>query len=236
MTRNTLNDPKVRYEVGDGGAPEEEGKQLVLLEEEYQEGARALQELGYNGDVFDLELPRAKKRVFAPDDESNTEALIKDGVVNRAGKLCENGVNIINCGVMLEANRRLNEKKKEATEKAIQNKTLEKRPEIEIALNHWQNWKRKANQLDKNNKFNLLKIKAVSIVKVLLPRIDPTKKPADYVNKGPCVDWLMSLDGETTWETELEAVRKQFHGDPISDLQSQYFRQSLNQKTYIYAR
>ena len=109
-------------------------------------------------------------------------------------------------------------------EKASETKTLKKMSEIELSLNHWQNWKMKAHPLDKNNKLNLLKIEVVSIVKVLLPRIDPTKKLADYVNKEPCVDWLMSLDGETTWETELEAVRKQFHGDPISDLQNQYFR------------
>ena len=70
--------------------------------------------------------------------------------------------------------------------------------EIEIALNHWQNWKRKANPLNKNNKLNLLKPEAVLIVNILLPRIESTKKLADYVNKGPCVDWLMSLEGETT--------------------------------------
>ena len=48
MTRNAVNDPKVRYEVGDRGAPQGEGKRLVLLEEEYQEGARTAQALGYN--------------------------------------------------------------------------------------------------------------------------------------------------------------------------------------------
>ena len=57
-------------------------------------------------------------------------------------------------------------------------------------------------------------------MKVLLPRIDPTEKLTDYVNKVQYVDWLMNLDGGTTWEIELEAVRKQFHGDPISDLQN----------------
>jgi len=131
---------------------------------------------------------------------------------------------VINGGVMLEANRRLNEKKKEAAEKAIEHTRLEKMSEIEIALNHWQSWKRKANPLDKNNKLNLLKVEAVSIVKVLLPRIDPTQKLTDYVNKVQYVDWLMNLDGGTTWEIELEAVRKQFHGDAISDLQNEYFR------------
>jgi len=51
MTRNALNDPKVRYEVGEGGAPKDEGNQLLLLEEEYQEGTRILQGSGYNGGV-----------------------------------------------------------------------------------------------------------------------------------------------------------------------------------------
>ena len=31
MMRDTVNDPKVNCEVGDGGAPKEEGKQHVLL-------------------------------------------------------------------------------------------------------------------------------------------------------------------------------------------------------------
>ena len=35
----------------------------------------------------------------------------------------------------------------------------------------------------------------------------------------------MSLDDETTWDTELETVRKEFHGDVISDLQNRYFTQ-----------
>ena len=51
------------------------------------------------------------------------------------------------------------------------------------------------------------------MVKLFLPRIDSTKK-------GTYVDWLMSLDGETTWDTALEAVRKEFHEDMSSDLQN----------------
>ena len=47
-------------------------------------------------------------------------------------------------------------------------------------------------------------------MKVLLPRIDPTKKVLEYKTMGKCVDWLMSLAGGTTWETEMEAVNKQY--------------------------
>ena len=35
MARNSLLNPKVRYELGDGGAPEEEGKRLKFLKEAY---------------------------------------------------------------------------------------------------------------------------------------------------------------------------------------------------------
>ena len=75
MTRNAVNDPKVRYEVGDGGAPKEEGEQLLLLEKTYQEGTRILQGLGYNGCAFDQELPCTKKSLSWPDDERKIEKL-----------------------------------------------------------------------------------------------------------------------------------------------------------------
>ena len=61
ITRNAVNDQKVRYKVGDGGAPEEKGEKIVLLEKEYQEGEMKLQKLGYNDNMFDLELPRTKR-------------------------------------------------------------------------------------------------------------------------------------------------------------------------------
>ena len=77
MNREALNDPKVRRELGEGGASEEEGQRLQMLEDEYKKGAEKLSSLGYNGKVFDIELPRAKKRVFTTDEEKQIEALMK---------------------------------------------------------------------------------------------------------------------------------------------------------------
>ena len=54
--------------------------------------------------MFDLELPCTKKRLFVPDDGSKFEALMRDGVINRAGSLCKIGINVITRGVILEAN------------------------------------------------------------------------------------------------------------------------------------
>ena len=49
------------------------------------------------------------------------------------------------------------------------------------------------------------KYTAVAIVKVLLPECDSTAKAAYYKNMGPCIKWLGSLAGGTTWEEEMIA-------------------------------
>ena len=58
-------------------------------------------------------------------------------------------------------------------------------------------------------RLDLSKAEAVAIVNVLLPKVDPTKKVSEYKTMGKCVDWLMSLAGGTTWETEMEALRNE---------------------------
>ena len=74
MTRNALNDPKVRFEIGEGGAPEPESKRLVLLEEAYREGAAGLESMGYNGiDTFDSELPIAEPKFDLSEEEKIEE-------------------------------------------------------------------------------------------------------------------------------------------------------------------
>ena len=72
---------------------------------------------------------------------------------------------------------------------------LENISEIEIALYHWSNWKKKAKLLG-------------SIAKILLPKICQMKTLSNYGNTGACIAWLMSLDSKTTWETKFEAVKK----------------------------
>jgi hypothetical protein len=47
---------------------------------------------------------------------------------------------------------------------------------------------------------------ALSIVKVLLPKIDPTGKLSDYTTMKVCTKWLGELAGGTTWTVEMEAI------------------------------
>ena len=86
MTRSAINDPKVRYELGEGGAPEDDGKRLQLLEDAYKEGAVELQRLGFNGlDTFDTKLPRAGKRKFNTSDEEMIAELMKNQTLRAEG-------------------------------------------------------------------------------------------------------------------------------------------------------
>ena len=104
MNRNCLGNPKVRYKLGEGGAPEEAGTRLALLKESYREGAAMLESMGFNGiDVFDLELPQATKTADMTD-KKKIEELMEDNSF-RAGKLIGCGVSIINAGVAVEARK-----------------------------------------------------------------------------------------------------------------------------------
>ena len=69
MTGNAALDPKVCYELGEGGAPEEARKRMELLIKDYEESALELDRLGFNGGVMDvkarhvenLEIPEDKR-------------------------------------------------------------------------------------------------------------------------------------------------------------------------------
>ena len=96
----------VRHELGKGGAPEEEGKRLELLEEAYMEGAAGLEALGFNGiDVSQLELPRVTKRKFNLLEEEKIAEAMKDKNMT-AGKLHNLGLTMVNAGVVMEAHKR----------------------------------------------------------------------------------------------------------------------------------
>ena len=85
MSRNALNDPKVRWELGEGGAPEEATERLNLLMKDYKEGAERLTRMGFNGEVLDLEPSRVQEKVIPEGEEAQIKALIKNKSTNSAG-------------------------------------------------------------------------------------------------------------------------------------------------------
>ena len=61
MACNSLNDPKVRSELGTRGGVGGEARCLGVLEQDYFEGERQYSGIGFNTPAFDLELPGAKE-------------------------------------------------------------------------------------------------------------------------------------------------------------------------------
>jgi len=55
LTGNAALDPKFKYELGDGEAPEEAQKRMELLVADYEKGAGELDHAGFNCGVMDLE-------------------------------------------------------------------------------------------------------------------------------------------------------------------------------------
>ena len=205
MTRNAVNDPKVRYELGDGGAPEEAQGRLELLTTEYEEMAKSLSEMGFNGEVMDLKARTVEERKFPEEEEAAIQELIQKKSMNRPGGLFKVGALVANCHVVLEASRRMaiaEAERKKAKE--VKNKEKEESG-LEKAVAAFMKWKEDGRQIDnKNEGPKLSKEAAKAIVKVLLPKIAPTKKLKDYNGMAVCVKWLGSIASGTTWDSEME--------------------------------
>ena len=210
MTRNALNDPKVRHERGDGGAPEEAGKRLALLEQEYREGAMELSAMGYNGvDAFALELPVAEPK-FDGSDEEKIQEYMKQGHM-KAGNMMKIGEVIVNSGIAAEAWRRRNAQIQEEEEDKEREKTMAGLGEQEVALYYYDEWVKGGKVMDKNEKPKLGKEGAKAIVKVLMPRVAPDEKVPTAMYK--CVDWLEGLGfdcGKDVWEWEMDKMRDDY--------------------------
>ena len=52
------------------------------------------------------------------------------------------------------------------------------------------------------------RMSALAIVKVLMPKVAPTLKLADYTTLKTCTKWLGELAGGTTWVEEMKAMEE----------------------------
>ncbi len=124
MTGNAVNDPKVRYELGDGGAPPEDAIQMKALNTEYRKTARELLGMGFNGGVMDVKLPKVKAAVvFEDNEEEKINYLVENRLINKAGGgAYKTGTIFANCSVVLEGGRRVAELEKKAKKAAVATK------------------------------------------------------------------------------------------------------------------
>jgi hypothetical protein len=73
---DAVNDPKVRHELGDGGAPPEAAIRMKALSVKYCKMAQVLTGMGFIGAVLDVKLPKAKKAVVYKVSRSEAERLL----------------------------------------------------------------------------------------------------------------------------------------------------------------
>ena len=171
----------------------------------YREGAAGLERLGFNGlDTFDTELPRTGEREFNLTDKEKIAELMKDPNL-RPGKMHKLGLVTVNGGLLLEARRRkLLEDEKEKKRKAEEAEEKEEGGKND-ALYYYHRWKTGGKPLDSKGKIKLSLKGARAIVKVLMPRVDPTKKVAEYTALYKIVEWLEGLED---WEAEMDQIDK----------------------------
>ena len=85
MNRNARNDSKVRYESGEGGAPEEASNHMDILVSEYEEAGRTLTWLGFNGGLLYIKAKVVEKIIPLVNDKAAVQAIIEKKAINRAG-------------------------------------------------------------------------------------------------------------------------------------------------------
>ena len=92
MTGRATADPKVRHELGEGGAPPAAAKHLAALDKEYKIAAKTLTGMGYNGTMLDCELPKVKKKPNFCNEEAWIQHIIDNNLMNKAGGLFKTGL------------------------------------------------------------------------------------------------------------------------------------------------
>ena len=205
MTRQALKDPKVRHELGEGGAPEEQSERLELLVEEYRQCAATLDKLGFHGKLLDIEVPVAKKFSIPESKEAQIDAIVANkGTIHRAGMLYRVGECVANSHVICEAHKRIEKKEQEDMMKKKNEKKAELDKKDWLAIGRFNAWKREGKPRDAagNPKFSSAK-HAMEILKALLPKIDPSDKVSQYNSGTKSLNRLLKMDD---WEAEMEKV------------------------------
>ncbi len=85
MTGRATEDPKVRHELGEGGAPPAAAKRLAALDKEYKIAAKTLTGMGYNGTMLGCELPKVKKKPVFCNEEAQIQHIVDNKLLNKAG-------------------------------------------------------------------------------------------------------------------------------------------------------
>ena len=217
MTANAVNDPKVRFELGEGGAPEAEQKRISDLYTDYCTTRDDLGNMEFNAELLDLEPNHVEIHVLPANEEEAIQALMKNGGVNKAGSLFRVGISVVNCRVVLETLRRTKEQQEKEKEEKERARKVAEDGKLNSGLEAFGKWCGDGSKVDDHNHPIMSMMSALAIVKVLMPKVAPTLKLSDYTTLKTCTKWLGELAGGTTWVDEMKAMewRKAMSSIPL---------------------
>ena len=212
MTANAVNDPKVRHELGEGGAPAAEQERLEALVTDYAAKSDGLTAIGFNGDLLDLEPRVVDDGDDVPsDEEEQALGIVLNKGMTKAGRLYKAGIVVANSRVILRAHEIAQEQEADAKQKKEYQKKESADCTLWIGLKCFIAWVKDGRCVDGNGHPILTKRDAIAIVKVLLPKISPTEKMKDYSSLKKCTKWLGELASGTTWADEMEAMKDTYN-------------------------
>ncbi len=77
-------------------------------------------------------------------------------------------------------------------------------------------WCGDGSKVDNHNHLIMSRMSAVSILKVIMPKVGPTLKLASYKMLKTCTKWLGELARGTTWVDKMKAMEEGNELDPTA--------------------
>ncbi len=116
MTRNAIYDEKVCQQLGGGSAAVGDyGQKIEVLVKDYEKVAHEITQLGFKGELLDIEVEVAQPQQVIADEEKLIEKSVEENAINSTGRLYRFGVQVANAGTVTKAGQRqveLNKQKK----------------------------------------------------------------------------------------------------------------------------
>ena len=223
MTGNAAKNSKVRYELGEGGAPPDAAVRMSALHESYKKAGYALTDIGLNGAMLDIELPKVKVAPVFVDDEEKIKHIVENRLINKAGGLYKTGLIVANCRVVVEAAKRIAELDKRARLVVELKKGTDAVKLSYEARKAHRDWVSAGKPVDDEGSPRLNKKDSYAIVKFLLPIVDITGalKLKDYNSMKKCVAWLGGIARGMNWDEHMVAagleIRDQWEAEGLID-------------------
>ena len=187
FTRICLLHPKVRHELGQT----KQNEKLEDLQKKYKAAAKAAEAKGLNGQVFNAEIPEARRLEVAKTHDAQVKALVERKAAFSASGIFQNvGRMVVNAPAVTEASRILLEQRKEKKDKAQRKLELDKVQREQGA----------AGALAKHNSGEKLKVTDwKKIIMFVLPKTGSKEAPSSFNTLQKIKDRLEQLD-RPWWE------------------------------------